>query len=189
MHKSVMKTASIVPAPVLIIGTYNPDGTPNAMNAAWGTMVETDTVAICLSADHQTTENILRRKSFTLSFADKKNLVAADYVGDVSYKRDPKKVEKTGWHIKKAKVVDAPYFEELPVVMECSFIRYDEETGFLYGKVQNVLAEDSLLNAKGRPDLEKLELLTYDSMSHGYYVIREKAGNAFKDGLALKDKE
>lgn len=186
MHKSILKTTSIVPAPVLIVGTYNPDGTPNAMNAAWGTMVETDVVAICLSAEHQSTENILRRKGFTVAFADKKNLVAADYVGIVSGKEAPNKVEKAGWHPRRAKVVDAPYFEELPVAMECELLRYDKETGFAYAKVQNVLADDALLDEKGKLDIGRLELLSYDSVSHSYFVLGERAGRAFHDGLALK---
>ena len=34
--KSFGQKAWMLPQPVLIIGTYNSDGTPNAMNAAWG---------------------------------------------------------------------------------------------------------------------------------------------------------
>ena len=34
--KSFGQKSWMLPQPVLIIGTYNNDGTPNAMNAAWG---------------------------------------------------------------------------------------------------------------------------------------------------------
>ena len=78
----------LYPMPVLIIGTYGEDGTPNAMNAAWGGIVDTNMVGICL-ADHRTTRNIFARKAFTVSMADAENMVAADYVGIVSGDRFP----------------------------------------------------------------------------------------------------
>ena len=45
------------PQPVLIIGTYDENGVPNAMNAAWGITTDFKEITISLS-DHKTTENL-----------------------------------------------------------------------------------------------------------------------------------
>ena len=39
MRKNLGPKTYLYPMPVLIIGTYNEDGTPNAMNAAWAVLV------------------------------------------------------------------------------------------------------------------------------------------------------
>lgn len=174
----------LYPMPVFIIGTYNEDGTPNAMNAAWGGMADTQLVSICLG-EHRTTRNIFERKAFTVSMADVKNVVAADYVGVVSGDKAPDKVAKAGWHAVHSEFVDAPLFEELPMALECEFVSYDEESGLLIGRVVNVCAEESILT-DGVIDLSKFHPITYDPSGHGYYALGEKVGQAFSDGKALK---
>ena len=47
--------------PVLMVATYNEDGSINVMNAAWGTMQERDTVALNLTETHKTVQNIKAR--------------------------------------------------------------------------------------------------------------------------------
>ena len=173
------------PMPVLIIGTYNPDGTPNAMNAAWGGIADTHLISICLSEDHRTTQNIFARKAFTVSMAVAEQVVAADYVGIVSGDKVPDKLVKAGWHTTKSETVDAPLIDELPFALECEFVSYDENTGLLLGKICNVCAEESILT-DGKVDLSKFHPITYDSSGHGYYTLGEKVGNAFSDGKALK---
>ena len=86
------------PMPVLIIGTYNEDGTVNAMNAAWGGIVGADKIAICVDAGHKTTANFKARNAFTVSFADAAHVAEADYVGITSGNDVPDKVERAGLH-------------------------------------------------------------------------------------------
>lgn len=174
----------LYPMPVLIIGTYNADGTPNAMNAAWGGIVDTHLVGICLGS-HRTTDNIFSRKAFTVSMADVKNVVAADYVGIVSGNDVADKVKVSGWHAEKSAFVDAPLFQELPMALECEFYSYDEETGLLIGRIVNVCADDSIVT-DGKIDLGKFRPITYDPSGHGYYALGERVGNAFSDGKKLK---
>ena len=107
MRKNLNAKAYIYPLPVLIIGTYDENGVPNAMNAAWGTVCDTAQVSICLSSGHKTVKNLLKTKSFTVAIADQKNVISADFVGIVSANNEPKKLEKTGWKIVKSNVVDA----------------------------------------------------------------------------------
>ena len=174
----------LYPMPVFIIATYNPDGTANAMNAAWGGIADTEIIGICLG-EHRTTDNIFARKAFTVSMADVENVVAADYVGIVSGEKEPDKLEKAGWHAVKSEFVDAPLIEELPMALECEFISYDEETGLLLGKIVNVCAEERILT-DGKIDLTKFHPITYDPSGHGYYTLGQKVGNAFSDGKQLK---
>ena len=69
MRKDFGAKAILFPMPVLIIGTYNADGTPNAMNAAWGGISDDTQISICLSPTHKTVENLKLKKAFTVSVA------------------------------------------------------------------------------------------------------------------------
>lgn len=175
----------LFPMPVLIIGTYNEDGVPNAMNAAWGTIADMDRVAIFL-ADHKTTQNIFARRDFTVSLATADQVVPADYVGIVSANDEPAKFAKTGWTAEKSAHVDAPLFAELPVALECRMVSYDEEAELMIGEIVNVCADESVLAEDGSVDMTKLRPIAYDPMNHDYLLVTEKVGNAFEDGVELK---
>ncbi|MBQ9729078.1 MAG: flavin reductase family protein [Clostridia bacterium] len=186
MRKNLKAKAYIYPLPVLIIGTYDKNGAPDAMNAAWGTVCDSAQVSICLSSDHKTVKNLLKTKAFTVAIADAKNVVPADYVGVVSANDVPNKLEKTGWTIKKSEFVNAPIIEELPLVLECKLVSYDTEREICVGEVVNVSVDERILDANGKIDLTKFDPICYDCDTHGYYKLGEKVGNAFSDGLQLK---
>lgn len=186
MRKNLKPKAYIYPLPVLIIGTYDENGTPDAMNAAWGTVCDTAQVSICLSATHKTVKNLLKTKAFTVAIADSKNVVASDYVGVVSANNVPNKLTKTGWHTVKSEFVNAPIIEELPFVLECKLVSYDTESEICIGEVVNVSVDDAILDKNGKIDLTKFKPICYDCDGHGYYTLGEKVGQAFLDGLKLK---
>ena len=186
MRKNLKPKAYIYPLPVLIVGTYDENGVPNAMNAAWGTVCDTAQVALVLSAGHKTVKNLLKTQAFTVAIADKENVIPADYVGLVSGNTEPNKLEKTGWHITKSEFVNAPIIEELPLVLECKLVSYDTETEICIGEVVNVSADDRILGADGAVDLEKWSPLCYASGIRNYYTYGEKVGKAFSDGKQLK---
>ena len=186
MRKNFGAKAMCYPMPVYIIGTYNADGTPNAMNAAWGGISEEKEISICVDSAHKTAENILARKAFTVSMATAKYVTACDYVGVVSGNKEPDKFAKAGFHATRSEFVDAPLIDELPMAVECRLISYDSESCRLVGEIVNVSADESVLNEDGKVDPAKLRPVTYDPMNHHYLVLGEKVGHAFKDGLALK---
>lgn len=186
MRKNLKPKAYIYPLPVLIIGTYDSNGVPNAMNAAWGMVCDTAEVSICLSATHKTVKNLLKNKEFTISIADERNVIPADYVGVVSANKVPNKLEKTGWTIIKSENVNAPIIVDLPLTLECKLISYSEETEICRGEVVGVSVDDSILDLNGKIDLNKFKPLCYDCDTHGYYTLGNKVGNAFKDGLKIK---
>ena len=186
MRKNFGAKPMCYPMPVYIIGTYNSDGTPNAMNAAWGGISEEAEISICVSADHKTTENFLARKAFTVSMATAKYMAACDYVGIVSGNKEPDKFQKAGFHATASQFVDAPLIDELPMALECEVISYDPQSCRLVGRIINVCADESVLGENGKVDVTKLQPITYDPMSHHYLVLGEKVGQAFHDGVALK---
>ena len=186
MRKNFGAKPMCYPMPVYIIGTYGADGTPNAMNAAWGGISEETEISICISADHKTTENILLRKAFTVSMATAKYIAACDYVGIVSGNQEPDKFAKAGFHATKSEFVDAPLIDELPMALECALISYDPESCRLVGRIVNVSADESVLGDNGKVDVSKLQPITFDPMNNHYLVLGEKVGQAFHDGVVLK---
>lgn len=186
MRKNFGAKAYLYPQPVFIIGTYGEDGTPDAMNAAWGGISEYTEISMCLSEEHKTVKNILVRGAFTVNMATASYVTECDYVGLVSGNDVPDKLEKAGFHTTKAEFVDAPLIDELPMALECTLISYDAETCRLVGEIVNVNADESILDENGQIDPAKLEPITYDPVHHHYLKIGEKVGNAFKDGAKLK---
>ena len=186
MRKNFGPKPMCYPMPVYIIATYNADGTPNAMNAAWGGITETEEITICVDSGHKTAENLQARKAFTVSMATAQQMAACDYVGIVSGNKEPDKFSKAGFHAVKSQFVDAPIIEELPMALECDVISYDEETCRLVGRIVNVCAEESILGEDGKIDAAKLQPITFDPVSHRYLALGEIAGQAFHDGLQFK---
>lgn len=187
MRKKVSITDGICPMPVLMISTYNEDGSVNVMNAAWGTMQEIDHIALVLAKSHKTVENIIARGSFTVSMADADHVVEADFFGVVSGNSIPNKLEAAGMTATKSEYVDAPVINEFPLCMECEFIEYqDNEYGCgVIGKVVNVTADERVMTGDA-VDMSKVNAIAFDPYTSAYYRIGEKVGNAFKDGLQLK---
>ena len=185
MRKNFGAKPLLYPQPVFIIATYNADGTPNAMNAAWGGISENDEISMCISAEHCTTKNALARKAFTVSMATADYVAECDYLGIASGNQVPDKMARCGFHTEKSEFVDAPLIQELPMAVECELIDYDPDTCRMVGKVINVCADESVLT-DGKIDPAKLRPITFDGMNHAYLVLGEKVGNAFADGKKFK---
>ncbi len=187
MRTKLKITEGIFPMPVLMIATYNEDGSVNVMNAAWGTMQERGTVALNLSESHKTVQNIKARGAFTVSIADADHMVEADYFGVESGNQVPDKFARSGLTASRAETVDAPVINEFPLCLECKFIEYqDGEYGCgVIGQVVNVTADERVM-ADGKVDMSRVNAIAFDPYTHGYYKVTERVGEAFKDGLKLK---
>ena len=179
MKKQIKTTEAIFPMPVLLIATFNEDGTVNVMNAAWGTMVSRDIVALNLTETHTTVQNIKARKGFVVHIADANGVVHGS--------KEPEKFAKSGMTYEKSALVDAPVINELPVAMECEFMEYqDGDTGLgVIGKVLRTSVEEANIK-DGKVDVDSLEAIVFDPYTHGYYKVGGRVGDAFKDGLKLK---
>lgn len=188
MSKNFKPKAWLLPQPVLIIGTYNADGTPNAMNAAWGGQWDMNEIMISMGK-HATTENLNRCGDFTVAFATAESLVTSDYVGITSAKSTPDKMERAGWKSSRAENVNAPVFDVFPMTMECRIKEKLNEspTGYyIIAEIVNIVCKDEFLAADGKPDVEKMKLITFDPVHNGYIELGSRVGDAFSAGKALK---
>ena len=166
MRKNFGAKPVTYPMPVFIIGTYNEDGTPNAMNAAWGGISEEREITICVDDAHKTAKNVVERGAFTVSMGTEDFVVACDYVGLASGNKVPDKLERAGFHTTRSEFVDAPLIDELPLALECRLISYDTESCRLVGEIGNVCAEESILNEPGTVDPAMLRPITVATMHH-----------------------
>ena len=186
MRKDFGTKTIVTPLPVSMIATYDENGIPDVMNAAWGGQCGGKHVAFNLSS-HKTTDNLKLKKAFTVSFATKKTMVISDYFG-LESGRDTDKIIKAGVHVIKSTHVDAPMIEEYPLTLECKVVDIQELFGEtrIVGEVVNMSADESILDQTGNIDIDKMEPIAFDSASASYRVLGGIVGNAFKDGAQLK---
>lgn len=170
------------PMPVLIVGTYDENDVPNAMNAAWGIITDMNEISISMS-EHKTTENLAKTGAFTVSMATEDTVVPCDYVGVESAKKVPDKFKKAGFHATRSQHVNAPLIDELPMALECKVKSF--ENGILIGEIVNVTADESVLT-DGKIDPKKLKPIAFDPVNNTYMGLGEVVGKAFSDGLKLK---
>ena len=185
MRKNLGIKTYLCPQPALIIATYNEDNSVNAMVAAWGSISDTNQIAIYIAQSHKTVPNILKRKAFTVSMATAKNIKVLDYLGINSGNKVKNKFEKSGLTAVKSEFVDAPLIAELPLALECKFVSYNEESELMLAEIVNVSADKKTLDEKGNLLIEKLDVVCYDPASHGYYALGSRVGNAFSDGKSI----
>ena len=184
MRKNFGAKTWAYPMPVFIVGSYDENGTPNAMNAAWAGMYDTGLIMVCLADEHKTTENIRKTGAFTVSFATVESVVSCDYVGIVSANDVPDKFSRAGFTATKSELVNAPIIDQLPMTMECRLHKFTED-GICIGEIVNISADESILDENGKVDAKKLNPIVYDSVSHAYWNLGEKVGQAFSDGKKL----
>lgn len=184
--RTKLSNGAIFPMPVLMVATYNEDGSVNVMNAAWGMMQEHDVVALNLTETHKTVANIKARGAFTVSFADVDHMVEADYFGVASGNKVKDKFARSGLTASKAECVDAPVINEFPICLECEFIEFQHnEYGCgVIGRIVNTTADEKVMT-DGKPDISKVQAIAYDPFTRGYYRVAERVGDAFKDGKKL----
>lgn len=187
MRKNFGAKTWLYPMPVLIVAAYDEDGVPNAMNAAWGGIYDTNLVMVCLADDHKTTKNIMANGAFTVSFATADTVVPCDYIGIVSGNDVPDKLERAGLHTFKSEFVNAPIIEELPMTLECKLQKFNED-GICIGEIVNISADESILDDDGNIDIMSLNPIIYDCVKHDYISLGFglKVGKAFSDGKLIK---
>ena len=190
MKKDLGVVQAVYPMPVLMVAAYGENDKVNVMNAAWGMICSEDKIALFINEDHKTTQNILGRKAFTVSIADRKHMDVADFFGIATGNKMADKFERTGYTAVKSSHVDAPVIEEFPVVMECELAEVvkTESMYCIVGKIVNTAAEESVLAENDKVDPVKLEALIFDQFQHGYYVSNEQVGKAWNAGVGLMNK-
>lgn len=177
------KKSAIMPEGVFIIGTYDENGVPNAMNAAWGAQSGYDEVTFFLGA-HKTTENLQKTGAFTVAFGTVDTVAISDYFG-IETGAKANKIEHAGAHVHKSAHVNAPIIEEYPLTLECAVKSYDPATGILVGSIVAEQADEAILT-DGVVDAAKLKPIVFDIATRTYRVVGDVVGHAWRDGLPLR---
>lgn len=187
MKKSLGVKPYLFPMPVLMIATYDEEGTVDVMNMAWGGVCAENMVALNISEDHKTAKNIKAKQAFTISIADIDHMEAADFFGIASGNKMPDKFARSGLHAVRSENVDAPVVEEFPVTLECRVreLQHLGEEFRVVGEIVNVLVDEKVLDDKGKVDPTKLNAFVFDQFQNGYYTIGEKVGQAWHAGAGL----
>ncbi len=188
------------PAPIFIVGSYDKEKNPNVMNAAAGGIccLSPPCIYVSLREATYTYHNIMNKKAFTVSIPPVEYVKEADYFGLASGK-NVNKFEVSGLAPVKSELVDAPFVDEFPVVLECKLketVNLGSHTMFV-GEVLDLKADKEVLveitSKSGkkltRIDPEKFLPLVFDMSTRNYYKPGEKAGDGFSDGLKFLKNE
>lgn len=190
MKKELDVHPYLFPMPVLMIATYGDDNVVDVMNMAWGGICAKNMVSLNIDEDHKTSENIKKRGAFTLSIADIPHIEAADFFGIASGNKMPDKFERSGLSAVKSEKVDAPIVQEFPLTLECRVVedRMEVYGHHIIGEIVGVLADEAVLDEKGKVEAAKLNAFVFDQFRSGYYAIGEKVGQAWHTGAPLMKK-
>ena len=178
----------LYPEPVLLVSTYDANGKPNVMTAAWGGICasEPPSLMVAVRPARWTHDAILARKAFTVGIATEGMVRAADYVGIASGRRYDK-FSVAGLTPIKAEKVDAPYVDECPVILECS-LSHTLTVGthtLMIGAIEDVKADEDCLNEQGAPDLARFLPLVYDAGTTSYFGVGKRVAAAHSVGKEL----
>ena len=187
MKKDLGVAPYLFPMPVLMIATYNEDETVDVMNMAWGGICAENMVALNLDEEHKTVANLKNTKAFTLSIADAAHIKESDFFGIASGNKMKDKFERSKMTAIKSSRVNAPIVEEYPVTLECKVVEFQNQPYGLrvLGEIVNVIADESVLDEKGKIDAGKLNAFVFDQFRNDYYKFGEKIGKAWNAGASL----
>jgi flavin reductase (DIM6/NTAB) family NADH-FMN oxidoreductase RutF len=185
MKKSLGAKTLAQPAPVWVVGSYDAQGKPNMMTIAWGGICcsQPPCVAISLRKATYTYECIMERRAYTVNIPSAALVKEADYVGTVSG-RTVDKFAMTKMTPVRSDLVDAPYIQEFPVVIECKVLHMYEiglHTQFI-GEIADIKADESVLGEHGMADILKVKPIVFDPGQGAYYGIGDRIGKAFSIG-------
>ena len=190
MKKSIGAKTIIYPSPVLIVATYDKEGKPNAMTAAWGGICcsEPPCVTVSLRKVTYSYGNIIENKAYTINIPSEKYVEECDYFGSASGKKSDKFLA-TGLTPIKSDLVAAPYIKEFPFILECKLLHTVEiglHTQFV-GEIVDVKVDESVMDGNGNPDIEKVKPIIYATSSKTYHGVGKKIGDAWSIGKDIRD--
>jgi flavin reductase (DIM6/NTAB) family NADH-FMN oxidoreductase RutF len=188
MKRSIGAKTLIYPTPTWIVGSYDKQGKPNGMTAAWGGICCSDPPCVAVSLRKATYSygSLIERKAFTVSVPSQSQVKEADYFGLASG-RDTDKFTASGWTPVRSDLVDAPYVQECPLVLECKVLHVFElglHTQFI-GHILDVKADEDMLDAAGMPDILKIRPIIFSPGNHVYYGVGDSLGHAFAVGKEI----
>lgn len=191
MKKKIIWQGStqLAPVPVVLVGCGNGTDKPyNLITVAWAGTVCSDPpmVGIAIRPERHSYNIIKDCKEFTVNLPSRHLAKTVDYCGVVSG-RNVDKIKQCNLHAFAGNSVVAPVIEECPLTLECKLkecIELGSHTLFL-GVISSIQLDSMLIDAKGRLDIDKANLLAYahghyyglgECIGHFGYSIRKKPG-------------
>jgi flavin reductase (DIM6/NTAB) family NADH-FMN oxidoreductase RutF len=188
MKKSLGAKTTVYPTPVFVVGTYDKDGRPNVMTAAWCGICcsQPPCIGVSLRKATHTHGSIVERKAFTVNVPSEKYVKEVDYFGIATGKKVDK-FSATGLTPVRGGIVDAPYIEEFPFILECTLIHTIElglHTHFI-GEILDIKADEALLGSDDSIDVEKVEPIVFAPEVRKYFGLGNYLGKAFSIGKKI----
>ena len=191
MKKDIGAKTLLFPTPVLVVATYDSDGKPNAMTAAWGGICCSDPpcVTISLRKATYTYSSLMETKAYTINIPGEQYIKEADYFG-IASGRNEDKFAATGLTAVRSENVNAPYISEFPLNLECKVVHIADlglHTQFV-GEVVNVKVDSALHENDRQPLIKQIKPIIFSPDNRNYYIVGEEAGKAFSIGKAIGGK-
>ena len=188
MKKSIGARTLVYPTPAFVIGTYDKDGRPNVMTAAWAGICcsKPPCIGVSLRKARYSYDNIVARKAFTVNVPSEQYVKETDYFGIVSGRRKDK-FAASGLTPVKSDLVDAPFIKEFPFALECSLLHTIEigvHVQFI-GEIVDIKADEEVLNDKGIPDMDRVKPILFAPEMQVYYGVGNFLGKAFSIGKEI----
>lgn len=191
MKQSLGAKILAMPTPAWVVGTYDDQGRPNIMTAAWAGVCcsEPPCVQIALRKATYTYGALFARRAFTISVLPASRVAEVDYVGTASG-RDTDKFKDCGFTAVRAEKVDAPFVNEAPLIYECR-LAHTLELGLhtlFVGEILDVKADPAVVGERGHPDVGKIDPLVWEASQRGYFRFGAPVGQAWKTGKSIAKK-
>lgn len=177
MKVSIGSKTISYPLPVYIVGSYDKEGKPNIMAASWGGICNSKPpmITISIRPERHSYDAILANNAFTVNIPSSLYAKESDYVGIFSGKNE-NKFESTGLTPVDSEIINAPYVQEFPVNILCSLYKtvdLGSHTQFI-GEIKDVLVDDDKFISGNKPDIMKIDAISYDYGGRAYHKIGEK---------------
>ena len=192
MAKRELKLHAVVsPTQTVVVSAYDEEGKPQACTLAFY-MVSSHkppcvTVAINATQKRKTLVAMLSSGAFVLGFPSVAQVAEADYLGvESGYNAD--KLANIGYTAIDAAAVSAPIIDEFQLSLECQIVHTVTVGSHtqVTGEVKRIVADESILDNRGKVILEKLRPIIYDEEQLRYLSLGEKVADAFRTGAELK---
>ena len=188
MGKQLWKPGNMLyPLPVVMVSLADRDGRPNIITLAWVGTVCTNPpmVSISVRPERYSYPILKEAGEFVINLTTKELAFATDYCG-VKSGKDLNKFEEMHLTPEMGMLSWAPMIKESPVCIACEVVRIEElgSHDMFLAKVTAVQVDESLLDEKGKLDLNKAHLVAY---SHGEYQTFDNILGTF--GYSVKKKK
>ncbi|OPY33084.1 MAG: Flavin reductase like domain protein [Methanomassiliicoccales archaeon PtaU1.Bin124] len=190
MKRSLGAKTLLFPTPVMVVGTFDMDGKPNVMTAAWGGICCSDppSLAVSIRRSRLTYQNLVAKGDFTVSIPSERYVAEVDYFG-IAGGRNEDKFHGSGLTAAKAEHVDAPFVKEFPMHLECRvrhMLDLGQHTQFI-GEIMDVKVDSDLVD-DGIIDVARLQPFWYAPGTSEYFGTGENLGRGFTIGKKLSKK-